>query len=75
MTYKKLKYLRQMFGITQNEMAKRLKITQGTYCKIEGNRLKFTGEQSNKIVKIFREYRDKEIQELNEEIKFLNDVV
>jgi len=75
MNYKRLKYLRQMFGITQNEMAKKLDVSQSKYSKFEGNRLKFTGYQSSVILEIFRVYRNKEVQELNEEIKFLNDVV
>lgn len=75
--YKKglrLKLLRNLMKLRQNELAEFLGIERAEYCKTENGFSKIREERLSKVEEIFRLWRTDEIQRLKGRINFLNAV-
>lgn len=66
----KLKMYRKLMGLKQKEMAKEMNTKQSNYCRMEQGRLD-SNERLDKITKMFKDWRDAEIERLNEQIEYL----
>lgn len=67
---KKLKTYRKLMGMKQIDMSKKINTKQSNYCRMEQGRLD-SNERLDKITKMFKDWRDAEIERLNEQIKYL----
>lgn len=55
MTNELLKYVRKLIGLTQSELAEKVKVNQSTIAKIEAGKLSINEEIETKLKKVFDE--------------------
>ena len=74
MTYQQIRYIRKILDITQEEIQEKTGITQFTLSKIERGKLKVRQETVDKLLIVFKEKREVEIERYNQEIDRLKNL-
>ncbi len=70
---KEMKLFRRLMGIKQCDMAAQLKTSQGNYSKMESGR-ENPGWRYAAVRNIFNDWRQYEINRLNNQIEYLNEL-
>lgn len=72
---RKVKYLRQILGITQKELIRDISKCQSWISKVESGRLVLKGIDEVSVVRVFQMKRDSQVEQLYDEIKLLENIV